>query len=101
MNCSDFKDQVGAYALGALSEDEAAAMKAHLAEARAHEGCEAALARALRTAGVLSSALEPVRPRDAVWQSIESRIGASRAPRRTAARAREFAAWALAAAFLV
>jgi anti-sigma-K factor RskA len=98
MNCSDFKEQAGAYALGALSEDEASAMKAHLAEARAHEGCEAALARALRTTAALSSSLEPIRPREHVWRAIESRLDKPRA-RRAPARRREFAAWALVAVF--
>jgi anti-sigma-K factor RskA len=74
MNCSDFKEQVGAFALGALSTDETAAMEAHLAENRAHDGCEKELARALRTTAALSSSLEPVRPSDRVWQKIASRL---------------------------
>jgi anti-sigma-K factor RskA len=100
MNCSDFKEQVGAYALGALSAEESAEMEAHLAETRGHEGCEEELARAVRTTASLSSSLEPMRPRDQVWQSIESRLGAAPPAPRRAPRVRELAAWALAAGFI-
>jgi anti-sigma-K factor RskA len=99
MNCSDFKEQVGAYALGALSAEESAEMEAHLSETGGHEGCDEELARAVRTASSLSSSLEPMRPRDQVWRAIESRLGAAPPAPRRAPRVRELAAWALAAGF--
>jgi anti-sigma-K factor RskA len=101
MNCSDFKEQVGAYALGALSPEETAAMDAHLAERRAHDGCEEGLSRALRTVGALSSALEPIRPSDRVLRGIESRLDAAPAARRSRSRPLAIAALALAAGFAV
>jgi anti-sigma-K factor RskA len=97
MNCSDFKEQVGAYALGALSPDETAAMKAHLAEREAHEGCAEALARARRAAAALASSLEPVQPSTEVWSGIEARLGTQHAPVRRGARWREALVWAIAA----
>ncbi|MEW6268964.1 MAG: zf-HC2 domain-containing protein, partial [Thermodesulfobacteriota bacterium] len=41
MNCAEFKENAAAYALGALTPDERAALEAHLAEPIAHAGCAA------------------------------------------------------------
>ncbi len=99
MNCSEFKEQVGAYAVGALSTEETAAMDAHLAQTIAHEGCQEALLRAQRAAGALSLALPPVHPGEHVWPAIESRVGKPDSPaRRTPFPRREILAWCLAAA---
>jgi len=48
----------------------------------------------------MSSSLEPMRPRDRVWQAIESRLEGSPAPKRAPARWREWAAWVVAAGFV-
>jgi len=99
MNCSEFKEQVGAWALDALSRDEAAAMRAHLEQAEPHDGCEEALARARSAAAALASSLLPVAPADDVWNRIEARLTPRAATPRRALHFREAAAWAIAASF--
>jgi len=74
MNCSDFKEQVGAWALGALSPDEAREMEEHLGSTSKHEGCEKAIDQARLTAAQLALSLPAVRPGEKVWPAIESRI---------------------------
>ena len=58
MKCAEFKEQVGAYALGALSPLQSAEMEQHIAESldspigdfpRSHEGCREELDRARLT----------------------------------------------------
>lgn len=112
MNCAAFKDNVAAYVLDLLEPDERRAFEAHLAEAIVHEGCREALAEAYETTALLGAALPPLEPGPHVWQAIEREIGvgASSAPaaaRQASAirpasarrgRAREIAAWSLAAA---
>lgn len=121
MSCAAFKDNVAAYVLDMLEPDERLAFEAHLAETIVHEGCREALAEAYETTALLGAALPPLEPGPQVWQAIEREIGvaapsAPAAPsssRRTSAsrppsappaaparrgRAREVAAWSLAAA---
>ena len=126
MRCAEFKEQVGAYALGALSPLQNAEMEQHIAGSLespvgdfpgaspvgdfpgsspvgdfqgAHEGCSEELDRARRTVAKLAYSLAPVTPGEHLWPRIEQRI---RPPSgRAAARAsrwRERAAWAIAAA---
>jgi anti-sigma-K factor RskA len=75
MNCADFKEQVGAWALGALSATEAREMEEHLAAGHKHEGCQAALDQAKLTSAQLALSLPPVRPGERVWPGIESKTG--------------------------
>jgi len=77
MNCAEFLEQVGAWALGALEPDERAAMEQHLATAGAHQGCREAAERARATAARLPDALPPVRPGENVWRGIEAQLGAA------------------------
>lgn len=97
MNCAEFKENAAAYALGALTPEERAALEAHLAEPIAHEGCAAALAEANDTAALLAAAQPPMRPGEHVWQAIEREIGTA-VPARRRTVWREAAAWSLAAA---
>lgn len=95
MTCDDFKADVGAYALGSLEASDDAAMEAHLAEVREHEGCPEALERArgaVRELDRLPSSAPPA----AVWSRIEHELqrgGAGAAHRRVAA----WAGWGAAA----
>src|SRR5262249_6001643 len=73
MTCAEFKELCGAFALGALDEDERAACEAHLAEA-AHEGCPEALDVARSTVNALPLALPPVRPRPEIWERIAREV---------------------------
>ncbi|HKQ71430.1 MAG TPA: anti-sigma factor [Polyangiaceae bacterium] len=101
MNCSDFKEQVHAWALGALEPSEAARMESHLAEAIAHEGCGALALEARLTVARLALALAPVQPSQRVWNDIAQRIGVAPASPRRAAQIRETVGYALAAAAAV
>ena len=78
MNCSDFKEQVGAWALGALSPAEVREMEEHLASTTKHEGCEKALESSAAHCGAARAVASPVRPSEKVWPAIESRIGPRR-----------------------
>ncbi|HEY6876416.1 MAG TPA: anti-sigma factor [Polyangiales bacterium] len=96
MKCSQFHELAAGYALDALQEDERIACAEHMAHEGPHEGCEELLRRYERTASALSR-LWPVRaPSPAIWSAIEARLG-----KRSGARWREPAAWALAAAALL
>ena len=75
MTCAEFKEQVAAYALGALEPDERRAFDEHLREAR-HEGCPGELERMAATAQSLAESLPPVKPGAHVWKGIEERVGA-------------------------
>jgi anti-sigma-K factor RskA len=75
VTCADFKEQVAAYALGALEPDERRAFDEHLREGR-HEGCLDELARMEATAQSLAESLPPVKPGAHVWKRIEERLGA-------------------------
>jgi anti-sigma-K factor RskA len=102
MNCTDFKEQVGAWALGALSSAEAREMEDHLASLSKHEGCQRALDQARLTAAQLSLSLPAARPGEKVWPAIESRVGDSRAKQQSAPKGRklpykEALFWAIAA----
>ncbi|HVE83949.1 MAG TPA: anti-sigma factor [Myxococcales bacterium] len=98
MNCAEFKEQVGALALGALEPAEEAACAEHLEAEPVHHGCHEAYARALVTAGKLATSLTPVRPGARVWAGIEAALDGES---RTAARPRRWpaaAGWAVAVA---
>ena len=97
MNCAEFKETVGALALGALEPSEEAACAEHLEVTPVHQGCHEAYARALVTAGKLATSLTPVKPGASVWAGVEAALdGESRTsrPRRLAAAA----GWAVAIA---
>ncbi len=78
MNCSEFKEQAGAWALGALGPDEAREMEEHLASVSQHEGCAQVIDQARLTAAQLSLSLPPVRTGERIWPAIESAISTSR-----------------------
>ncbi len=96
MNCTQFKEQVGAYAIGALDPDEHAACDRHLEEDK-HEGCLAALSEANEAAVLLARALPPLNPSDTVWAAVEQRTAVARRPPATLG----WMGWAAAAAMLL
>lgn len=101
MNCAEFKEQVGALALGALEPAEEADCADHLELQAVHQGCHEAYARALVTAGRLATSLTPVKPGAHVWAGIEAALDGES---RTAAPPRRWPAvvgWAVAAAAVV
>lgn len=103
MTCAEFKERVGAYALGILEGDERAACDAHVAAHLAHEGCLEALAVARETTSLLPLALTPVAPSPSTWREIERRIGGAVSPMAAAAPRRRRGwplalGWAVAAA---
>jgi anti-sigma-K factor RskA len=99
MTCDEFKEQVAAYALGSLEPDEWAACEAHLAQAKPHDGCAEALARANLAKDALAHSLPPVRPRPEVWGRIEARLSQEAAPvARAGARGTRAVPWLVAAA---
>lgn len=73
MTCTEFKELVAAYALGALEAGELTACDTHLAAA-AHDGCREALRAAEEAALAPALALAPVRPGDGVWKGIEAKM---------------------------
>jgi anti-sigma-K factor RskA len=102
VRCEDYKEQVGAYALGALTPLQSAEMEQHLAESLDHEGCRDELDRARLTVAKLAYSLAPVAPGERVWSQIEQHI--RHRSGRASARAsswREAAAWAIAALAIV
>ncbi len=102
MKCSEFKEQVGAYALGSLSRLESARMDQHLAEQSEHEGCRDELERARVAVAKLAFTLAPVAPGEHVWERIVRRLAARVEEGKTRrGRWREPLAWAIAAAALV
>lgn len=88
MTCAEFKENVAAFALGALEPDEHAACEAHLAEPRNHEGCLEELRRANETAAMLGASLPPAAPSEKVWQAIEAEIAGERRDAASPAAAR-------------
>jgi anti-sigma-K factor RskA len=90
MNCADFKEQVGAWSLGALGPAESREMEQHLAGGSKHEGCQAAIDQARLTAAQLSLSLAPVRPGERVWPAIESSTGASGTAKSMPTQGRKF-----------
>jgi anti-sigma-K factor RskA len=92
VTCDEFKQQVAAYALGALDAVEKQACEQHLTEAK-HEGCVEALRAAAQSAALLAEALTPAAPAPSTWAAIEGRLRAT-APR----RGPPLVAWMLAAA---
>lgn len=75
MKCSEFKENVAAFALDALSEAERRACEAHLGTSGPHEGCEEELRRAYETTALLGAALPGDTPGEHVWAAIESQLG--------------------------
>jgi anti-sigma-K factor RskA len=90
MNCSDFKERVGAWALGALDPAETREMEEHLTALSKHEGCQEALDQARLTAAQLALSLPAVRPGEKVWPAIESSTSSSRAKAEPPKSARKF-----------
>jgi len=97
MNCAQFKESSWAYALGILEGDEQHAFEQHLSESIEHEGCPAALERALKTAAALSAAAPPANPPRSAWDNLATRIGVSTRGRAAAGGSRRnWLPWALA-----
>ena len=63
MKCSEFKENVAAFALDALTENERRACEAHLAEPGPHEGCESELRQAYETTALIGASLPSERLR--------------------------------------
>lgn len=74
MNCTQFKEQAPAFALGALEPHEHAACERHLADQSVHDGCHEALHAARVATTVLALDLEPVEPSPQSWEGIAARI---------------------------
>lgn len=100
MNCSAFKENVWAYALDALDPAERAECDRHLADGGPHEGCPAALNRAIEAAGLLGSSVAPIQPSPGVWGKIEARLDPPPSRAREPARQprRSWFPWAVAMA---
>src|SRR5262249_20093793 len=83
MTCAEFKELCGAYALGAVDEEERVACEAHLAEPT-HEGCREALAAPNATVNAIPLPRPPLRPKPEVWAGIERQLAPAipLAPRR-------------------
>lgn len=75
MKCAEFKENVAAYALDALTGEERRACETHLAESGPHEGCEEELRRAYETTALIGAALPEDRPGAHVWDAIEAELG--------------------------
>jgi len=98
MTCAEFQELAWAYALDALDPQERATADRHLSSEGPHQGCESALDEAYRTAAALSATVQPTRPDRRLWQAIERRLEPPREVRRSA---RQWPAWAIAAAALL
>lgn len=77
MKCSEFKENVAAFALDALTPEERRDCEAHLAESGPHEGCEDELRRAYETTALIGAALPEERPGSHVWGEIEAQLGSA------------------------
>jgi anti-sigma-K factor RskA len=75
VTCDEAKDLISLYASGALPDDEATALCAHLASGCPR--CAGALAEAQATVAHLALSLPPGSASPAAWQAIESRITAA------------------------
>ncbi len=81
LTCAECQELIGAYALGALDDDEAKRVRAHLSEGAAtaeHRACLEELAAAKVVAGRLTEELLPVRPAASLWSRIEAEVRATR-----------------------
>lgn len=76
MKCAEFKENVAAFALDALTEDERRACEDHLAEPGPHEGCEQELRRAYEASSLIGASLPSQSPGEHVWDAIERAIEA-------------------------
>jgi anti-sigma-K factor RskA len=77
--CASFRENIPAYALGALDADEAAALEAHL---QTCDSCPAELAAYRAISDTLLTAVPPQRPSAALRQRLQARLpGAQKAPR--------------------
>lgn len=74
MKCAEFKENVAAFALDALTEEERRACETHLTEAGPHEGCEDELRQAYETTALIGAALPPDNAGEHVWAAIESQL---------------------------
>ncbi len=79
MNCSEFKENVAAFALDALADDERRACEAHLSQPGPHAGCEDELRRAYEATALIGAALPADRPSERVWAAIENEMGSGAA----------------------
>jgi anti-sigma-K factor RskA len=81
VTCDEFKQQVAAYALGALDPAERAACDQHLLDAK-HDGCFEALRGASESAALLAESLPPAAPGPSTWTAIEARLRGAASVRR-------------------
>ena len=80
MTCAEFKEMVGAFALGLLEETERDACAAHVGSGAIHPGCRAALAKARDVACWLAAGLPMAgrSPAPGVWRTIECLVSQPR-----------------------
>jgi anti-sigma-K factor RskA len=77
--CASFRENIPAYALGALDADEAAALEAHL---RTCDSCPAELAAYCAIRDTLLTAVPPQQPPAALRQRLQARLPGAQKPRR-------------------
>src|SRR5262245_50267728 len=76
--CASFREDIPAYALGALDVDEAAALEAHL---RTCDSCPAELTAYRAIGDALLTALPPQSPPAALRQRLQGRLPAAKPSR--------------------
>ena len=74
MTPAEFKEGVGAYALGALEPEERKDFDEFISSDQLDPSCLEALEVARRAADALGASLPPVKPGQEVWQTIEETI---------------------------
>src|SRR5512138_808636 len=77
--CAPFRENIPAYALGALDVDEAVALEAHL---RTCDSCSAELASYQTIGDVLLTAVPPKQPPAQLRQRLQERLPSAQKPRR-------------------
>lgn len=77
--CAPFRENIPAYALGALDADEAAVLEAHL---QTCDSCPAELAAYRATSDTLLTAIPPQRPPAALRQRLQARLPGAQQARR-------------------
>lgn len=96
--CAPFRENIPAYALGALDADEAFALEAHL---RTCDSCSAELASYRAIGDVLLTAVPPKRPPERLRQSLQARLPSAQKPRRQLWPSFSFGQLAMAAVMLL
>jgi anti-sigma-K factor RskA len=78
--CAPFRENIPAYALGALDADETAALEAHL---RTCDSCPAELAAYRAVGDVLLTAVPPKHPPEKLRQNLQGRLSGAPKPHRS------------------